>query len=445
MKKERIEFNKTINNILNEYRTNTKIIDSVEKKLIKKGINIGIKVLNGSILIDMIGETQILYFITLYLYQNIGKESVNPKNFFTEVEIEKFEKIKKFTVEKAELVFKNMIKIGADMWVGKIEIPKNVKLWQQGDFYYNERTQRPKIGKMINGKFTEKIDLKTDVVIEITNAVKTNNYIPVDPIVYNIRRDGSEDYYFNDETGTLEITEGFIDCTDGFHRNVAFSGVAVEGFDYSSLNYKDHPIVITHFTEDKCIEMIEQQNKRTNVSAKDMKKKDNSIENYIINELKAKSNIKITDYYKEIGLYKAYVTRLTLYTAISKLFVLNKDDKRKGRKIADFLAQGLYDDIVNGVFKIEFDNLKDFKETSVATNNNMFYVYMTLLSWLYQEYILNRKTDWEDKLEEILENIDMSHENPKWEELGIYSDKDLSSRAIDNIIKYARLLIKEVE
>jgi hypothetical protein len=64
--------------------------------------------------------------------------------------------------------------------------------------------------------------------------------------------------------------------------------------------------------------------------------------------------------------------------------------------------------------------------------NNIFVVYVALLASLWSKENKTPISNWEDKLEEMLDDIDFSRTNGIWNELGLFNT-NLTHRLVNKI------------
>lgn len=190
----------------------------------------------------------ILYFV--------DKNSLS--KFFTENEIAKLSK-EKYIIEKADfpLVFKDMVQITDDQWIGKTTVQELMKLKRSRMLNYDENEQRA-LRRVKSGKeeiFKPFVSNKN--VREIKEAMENGVYIP-DPITLNMP-EGSE-YSFSNNTLTIEsMPNGMFNLDDGYHRYLAMSQIYDFNKDF------DYPmeLEIVNFSNTKANNFIFQKDQKT--------------------------------------------------------------------------------------------------------------------------------------------------------------------------------------
>lgn len=427
---ERIELEKTLKKIIARYRPDKVVIDNIEESLYQKGVSFGNKLLAMQTPL----ETQsipILYLLTNNFYKFTNDREVDPTKFFTESEINQLKDFKFESEEKEDgkIIFKDFIQLDEDRWLGSLTNKQIKMLWERGIATYNKDTQRNTIWTQFHGSIIEEVNLNKKSVDEIDAEIQNNTYIPVAPIVFNILRDGTEDFEFVD--GNLMFYKGKFNCTDGFHRSMGIISSLIEK-PFLELNF---PVMITNFDEAKARKMIGQEQKKNDLSDEYAKTLEDTYANKIVRELNARKGEMQGKVGSDITTVKygmAYTTHSILMMAVDENFKM--ESERDVRKVYDYLIKG-FNEII-GILK-EKGEIEKNHYSSVAMENMMFIGYVALLGKLYKD------ENWIEKLEEVMNSIDFSNDNEKWREIGIFVDSTkVSSKRVRNISKYFKGLIK---
>jgi hypothetical protein len=184
--------------------------------------------------------------------------------YFTDTEIENFSKqrYKKPDINKDISVFKNMIRVSDDQWIGTIMISHLMKLKDAQLINYNKNTQRS-LKQVINGDNRYyKIALNWNSVKEIKAAMENGSYVPND-ITLNVPVEQDE---YNENERTIAFnTPKQMDILDGYHRYIAISQLLQEHPDV------DFPMElrIVSFSEEKAKQFIFQNDQKTQMKKVD--------------------------------------------------------------------------------------------------------------------------------------------------------------------------------
>lgn len=421
---DRTELEKVIKKIITQYRPDKIVIDNIEESLYQKGIPFGNKLLA----LQTPLETQpipILYLLAANFFKHTKDKDIDPQKFFTESEINQMRSFKFEDEEKddGKIVFKDFVQVDEDRWLGCLSNKHIKMLWERGIATYNKDTQRNTIWTQFHGSIIEEVNLNKKSVDEIDSEIQNNDYIPIAPIVFNILRDGTDDFEYVD--GNLIFYDGKFNCTDGFHRSMGIISSLIEK-PFLELNF---PVMITNFDEAKARKMIGQEQKKNDLSDEYAKTLDDTYENKVIRELNARKGEmqgKIGSDVSAVKYNMAYTTHNILMMAVEENFKI--ESERDVRKVYDYLIKG-FNEII-GILKENGEIEKD-DGSSAAIENLMFVGYVALLGKLYKD------NDWIEKLEDSLKNIDFSVDNGKWKELGIFTDATrLSKKRVNTISKY---------
>ena len=186
------------------------------------------------------------------------------EKYFTNTEIKKYSK-QKFGSEKIEFpyVFKNMIQINEDQWIGHITLQELMRFRAASLINYNEETQRPMKTVFNGNEVTFKITLNQKSVKGIADSMLKGTYIP-DDITLNVPEEFNVEY----EDGELVVTElDHFDILDGYHRWVAMSKINNTHplFDYNL------ELRITHFSTEKAQYYIYQKEQKNQMRKSDIR------------------------------------------------------------------------------------------------------------------------------------------------------------------------------
>lgn len=188
------------------------------------------------------------------------------------IDLEKYyspDEIKTLSKWKQEIIkFKfplefNMKQISDDQWIGATSVSELMKLRDSQIINYNENTQR--IMKRLekgNEEFYS-IHLNIKAIKSIEQLYLNGTYIS-NTITLNMPEETI--FKYNQNSGLLTIKKmDHFDITDGYHRYIAMSNCYNLNPDF------DYPMIlcITNYSEDKCRQMIWQEDQKTKMAKVD--------------------------------------------------------------------------------------------------------------------------------------------------------------------------------
>lgn len=416
-----------------------KIINKVENELLKEhnilpGETRGL--IDGTI--PLMGVSlEMLFVLSKALYKYTKRENINPEKYFTEVEINEMANfhVVMDTEKDKEVVFENVIQTAEDQFLTTISIQKLAELYKIGRIRYNPETQRNMKYIQYRGTVLKQINLNMTSVDAMKDAMLEGSYIP-DEITLNILKTGEEKFHYNSTTQTLVVdANSEIDVVDGFHRSYAILKALTIN---PNLDF-NMELRIVNFDVAKAQRFIIQKNKQNKIAEMHLKSwQQEKLENQVVKKLNESTNNemqwKITTDVNLLQYNRAYVMFDTLAEAIRQCFEIKS--QRDVNRITEYLIE-FFNELI-GIKVDEFNNLEKTKRDSILVYNNTFVGYIAIASELYNS------ENWRNKLETIVNKIDFSINNPKWEKLGITSHK-LTKRQMKEIIDYFKSLCREVE
>lgn len=211
--------------------------------------------------------------------------------YFTDKEINFYEK-EKYRTEKLEfpLEFK-AIQIANDQWIGRIDVKTMMKFRKAQLINYNENTQRT-MTRIVQGKnIGYKPTLNEKAVVEIAKKCENNTFIP-NTITLNISDESDADFYYDEGTCTFVVNKiNHFDMIDGYHRYVGQARVfdKIKDFNYPM------ELRITNFSEIKAKNFIYQEDQKTKMRKSDSKSMDmNNIANITVERLNSNVNFNLS-------------------------------------------------------------------------------------------------------------------------------------------------------
>ena len=200
----------------------------------------------------------ILYALASYYL----KETIL-SSFFSQLEIDTYEKT---IYQESKISFPlkyNMIQINPTQWIGRITVKELMLLRDAQMINYNERTQRTMERKKNRGGYEYyRIAINEAAVREIEESYESGAYIS-NTITLNLSDESEVDYVYDPDVNQLIIKSiKYFDILDGYHRYRAMSKAYLKdpAFDY------DMELRIVHFDEREAKQFIWQEDQKTKMS-----------------------------------------------------------------------------------------------------------------------------------------------------------------------------------
>lgn len=249
MKRSRGSLNERIMLLISKTDERRELYDSLEEQF-RMPISLTADICAGRELISEQND-----FVAFVMLTGLAPNEVN--RYFTTEEIKTFSK-EKFDKPEFELplVFKNMVQIASDQWIGKITAKELMALKDAQIIKYNENTQRT-MRRVVRGESRYyKIALNEKSVMEIKEALESGAYIS-DDITLNMPLETTE-FTFNKNKITISELDK-LDIIDGYHRYIAISRALIENKDF------DYPMELrlVNFSEEKAKQLIYQKDQKT--------------------------------------------------------------------------------------------------------------------------------------------------------------------------------------
>lgn len=434
------EFYLAIDSIFSNLNSNKLLVEYVKDKLAERNV-LGTEIqaiMNRNISVKTVDLTLLYHMLNnIYDYmQKFGKEDeiiidipiekLNPKVYFTDIEIKEALHYKREIKKsgKFPIIFENAIKLAEDQYAVSVPIQFIAELYKNNLIYYNTQTQRNTKIKEWKNSVVEVINVNNNAVAKIQKNMGNLTFIS-NFITFNLLQNGEDELDY--KNGDLIIYSGEIDIIDGFHRSLSILNVLQE----NSRLQMNMGIMITNFDIEKARRFIAQEDKKTPIDKKYISTFDSErFSNMIVTKLNENSTSelrgKITTNEDVIKRDKALVLFSTLSDAIEYNF--NLKNKKDVLEIAKWLPECFT--TLMGLYEKEFiSNIADTKKQSVINHKNMFIGYIAMFSKL------RNSIDWEDRMFNLMENINFNKDNPEWNEIGIFT-KNINKATIKKISKY---------
>jgi hypothetical protein len=374
-------------------------------------------------------------FLFCYAIQNIGKELIekkllnkeliNVEDYFLKSEILRWqnytEQEEKDSIFPLEL--KNVFRV-SDKIFQMVASSQELDSWQKENILlYNFRTQRnPKITA-----YGEEINMDKEKINQITKRLISGDQFP-DPIILNILNNGDSRIDYNENKHILTIYDGsVINVVDGFHRKTANSLALVEN---PNLNF-NWQITFTFLTENAAHDYMSQKDKQKPMKKEwskqfDYSREENLIIDAILDDKLSELGKVMKDSDEYIKLEKALTKKSIVALAIKECYSDLIEAKTNIRQLAKWIVE--VTDYVMSLYTDEFIiNPYQTKEISNINHKNMFFGYIALSKALYD------KKNWKNLIQEKMDSIDFSVNNPLWRKIGLIGNKDAKKVLRNNL------------
>jgi hypothetical protein len=411
--------------IIDENLGNNKFMDNVKKRIMDKGISAGefAEIWNKNIELSDITIVKI-FILSQILFSITGNNKINPTKYFTPTEIQDGSSIVINNKEETisfPYTFHNAIKGKEDQFLFFLSASELKKLYDSQLIIYNYETQRDP--KMIYDKKEDEIIKSINIVPasvkEIKKCLEENLFI-TNTITLNLLADGTDRFVY-DGKGNLTVESGQLNVLDGFHRIMGMVTALTENPDLDYIT----EVRLTNFSIAKAKRFIVQEDKRNKINKRyistnlDTSKIGSKVVNRL-NESESDMQGKITYDLKILKAGKAYTIGSVLADSIEEVYELkNNFDVQK---VSEWLGE--FFDYLIGLKYEDFSNILKSREENVVTYPHTFILYITLSKILYDT---RNGTDWQKKLESMLQIFEFSLNNEDWEYLGIEKDQKMTT------------------
>jgi len=451
LKEKSVELIQELNPLIVKYSSNDKVRKIILDEFSKRNMSgrLALSILNekralSTLDIDEGKDLVLLFVFTNAMYDALNFKtdddspilgdidevlSIVPSNFFNEIEMQNMENYKeeKRVETKKQYVFHNMLRAADGHYKGLDHAKHLAEIYAENEIIYNFKNQRdPHID--IYGE--KRIQLDKNKVERIMNRLLEGIQFS-DDIKLNILHDGEDELYFNEKTGDLTYISGSINIFDGYHRLIANS-LAIAKNAELEFNWG---LVITNFSENKTLEFMTQVNEQKPMKKEHIKNLDSSrLGNVVVDAIRDIGTSEFGQNIKESDAelkFSGMTKKSTLAISIEECYKEKLTNRLQAKPIAKHIANVM--DYIIGLNVEEFIERPDASQTYI-NHKNMFSGYVALSERLYDV------KNWEDLLEEILNQIDFSVKNPFWKDIGI-SDSDMKKSTRNNLYKFFQKLV----
>lgn len=451
LKEKSVKLIQELNVLIVKYSSNDKvrkiIVDEFTKRNMRGGLAISIlneKRALSTLDIDEGKDLILLFVFTNAMYAALTFKtdddsptlgeineslSISPENYFNSIEIQNmsdYQEEKKVET-KEQYVFPNMIQVSHGYWKGIVSSQYLAKMDAENDILYNFKSQRD---PHIDVYGMKRIQLDKNKVEKIMNRLLAGTQFS-DEIKLNLLHDGEDEISFNEKTGELTIISGNINVFDGYHRKTANS-LAIQKNPELDFNWG---LVITNYSEKKTQEFMVQINEQKPMRQEHIKALDTSkLGNIVVDTIRDIDTSEFAQTIKDSDAelkFSGLTKKSTLALAIEECYKDKLTNRLQAKPIARHISNVI--DYIIGLHVEEFIERPDASQSYIS-HKNMFAGYVALSEKLYGV------KNWEDILEEILNQIDFSSKNSFWKDIGLL-EVDMKKSTRNNLYKFFSKLV----
>lgn len=452
--KSREELLDNLQIIINNNDYNKQLINKLSIKFDEKGFSMQRpnQIFGGSAPLESLDITELLALTDgLYSLIQDNKNIINPKDYFSDSEIVRFESYHKpITEQNDSLVLKNVVQIDDLQWICPFWSLKDIyNAHNNAQLSYNFNTQREATyKKTATGDILIAATLNKESVKDISEEMFENKFTP-NLITLNVRliENKKPNVKYNESTRELTITPQydfdldnttFIDTIDGWHRvNAALW--SIDKAKQENKQLKGGLIVsIICMTEAEARNYIAREAKRNDMSEEFTKALTNDDYNKIVSQINdygdKNTNIlknKIADTREELNYTDKLTTSAIIREGIKQTDIDIKDAIEVKMMIPRIIE--IINMLISYILKYKFNNDMSKMSESAFLQPNIFVGYIAVANKLKND------KDYMDKIFKIAELLD-NKDRKDFVNLGIYS-KNLQQK---KVYEYFENIMKEV-
>jgi hypothetical protein len=354
------------------------------------------------------------------VFAKTGNLSINPTDYFTEVE---FKEARQFsgTIESKEnelsfpLTLSNTTIVGNSAFMVTMDIQTINRLLDNNLLNYNFEVQRE--AKFIKRKDKVVIEptLHMSNVKEISEHLLEGTLVPT-VLVFNAATRTAEsgtELVYDPKNLQLSITKGTrLDILDGYHRCKASQNALQANPD---LNF-NFAVMITNYNTKKAQQFQAQIAKASQISKTRIQELEaNRLSDTVVQQLKDESDLKgrISQTNRIHSLNKELVTYNVLSDTIDEEFKM--ETRADAADVGDYLVE--YFNFLISFHQDEFiNNIENTRKDSLINDNNMFIGYITLARKMFEKGIKPKD------VKKYIKDFNFSRDNKLWQSVGILDD-----------------------
>jgi len=439
------EFTEHLSYIIKKYGLNIKIQKKILEQLKNKIQEIDItRLLSGNNQPQFLTDMHLLLFSQAFYYALKETEGVpekdyeliNPHILFTENEFNEALHVSLIKNRKKDsITFHNVIRVPHKKFGYMYRIPmatvEEITYMADNNITnYNYKAQREAIKKPMFGQEIKIPKIFPEKQEKITEKILNNDYYPVDTIIINVLKNGSDKLDFNPTLNesigdlTLYKVEGSTnDIIDGANRQQAIvKANLISKEENIPLNtfFKIDILNVPLLNSNDCITQI---NEQTPISNDRIQILDTSKYMLMAKDINIYQSNEPNILYQKLG------EGLNEYNELNKIStiqvfangleehfkdILNKNNPISQRNVFQYQIQ-FFNEWFGNLFDY-LENVTKTKKETVLFDINMFYCYIYIARKLYDVYNKD-KIKWENLIQQITTFFDFKKTNQKWEKL----------------------------
>ena len=363
MLKDRSELEQFLEKQCESIGFNEEVYKKIRNYMLEK-YNVPMGITTDMISRNILGNQTLFVLFCLVDGIDYANEANHKGEFFTEIEIKDFLKVK-FSPETIKFPIKiKCMQVSSDQWIGVTDANFLMKLRRAQLTNYNKNAQRV-MQRIIKGEsvsfklVTNKIAIKA-----IRNLMKKVMYIPT-TITLNIPYESDAEFYYDETNMELVIKNiDAFDISDGYHR---FLAMCEETDADNKFNYPIE-IRIINFTDEKTRQFIYQEDQKTKMAKSNSNAMNiNRPSNNVIDRLNQMTTF---EFKGQIGLNEGTINYAALSNVIEYFYF------RKKKEYTNAEIRNARDDIKEKMNALaEFDSKYITKPLGEKELSLIFYVF----------------------------------------------------------------------
>lgn len=362
-----------------------------------------------------------LYLLTEQIYAKSGDTSINPEEYFTDIEIKESKQFSGLLENIGHnmdfpITIANATVVGNSAYMVTLDVKVIDQLIDNQLLYYDFELQREAAYRKRKDKVLVEPTLNMSNVKEISQHLVEGTLVPT-VLVFNAATrsaEGGTELIFDSNKMELTITKGTrLAIVDGYHRCRA-SQNALQVNPELDFNFA---VLITNYSTKKAQQYQAQLAKATPISRTRIQELEaNRLSDTVVQQLKEESDLKgrISQTNRIHSLNKELVTYNVLSDTIDEQFKM--ETRADAADVGDYLVD--YLNFLIGSYPEEFiNNINETRKTSLINDNNVFIGYLVLARRMFEAGVKAKE------VRKIIKDIDFNRDNKLWVELGILDDK----------------------
>ena len=347
-------------------------------------------------------------------------------------------------MQMMEFTFDFLARLKDNAYLTMLDGAQLVNLWEDGIISYNPEIQRGNRIKIKNNEEIEEAVYSKTNVKKIYAAMVAGNYFE-DLITLNLLDDGNSSVsdVFYDETNEFNAftTYGKIDIADGQHRIRALKMLSdsnEEGITNIPLTEFNFPVKITHYDTKTAQQQFHQFSQGLKISSSRTEYFNTSDHsNEIVRKLMRNSDLAGRVEIVRNSIIKSekrnVVTFATLVNAIKMVY---KDmTSAQAESLGQYLCQ-FFNELFNEVPElIDYERRQQSKETSIKTENIMFYGYIAISK------AIRERDNWEQYIS-LINQLDLNKDSELW--FGKVTKRGRNGLAMVNSLDSRKYIVEKI-